>query len=542
MTVAKKMSLLVLSALVGILLLGVISHHQIGKVYERANVANVDTVPSIRDLDRAYTAISNLRTDLWRHIVLTDPAAVAEMEAKMRDRLRVVDDALADYEKNDVSDGKDRAMLAADRAAVQAYDNLRQSVMQLSREQKDAEAIALLMNAPEGSRVGAVFEEHREFNAKLGAEAARQAEDARDIALRLLVAVAAATLLAVGGLGLFITRNLLRQLGGEPDYAARIANRMAQGDLTVAVATRPGDDSSLLCAIAAMADKLSGIIGDVRGAADALASASEQVSATAQSMSQASSEQAASVEQTSAAVEQMSSSITQNTANARSTDSMASQAARQAEQGGVAVRDTVAAMRSIAGKIGIVDDIAYQTNLLALNAAIEAARAGEHGKGFAVVAAEVRKLAERSQVAAQEIGELAGGSVDKAELAGKLLDEMVPAITRTSVLVQEIAAGSEEQSVGAGQINMAMGQLSQTTQLNASSSEQLAATAEEMSSQAIQLQELVRYFKVADTQAPARTPARGVVLEMAPARRAAAMRPVVHAARRPADEADFVPF
>jgi methyl-accepting chemotaxis protein len=251
--------------------------------------------------------------------------------------------------------------------------------------------------------------------------------------------------------------------------------------------------------------KLSQVIGEVRGAADALSSASEEVSATAQSMSQATSEQAASVEETSASVEQMSASINQNTENAKVTDGMASQAAKQAIEGGEAVTQTVTAMKQIAGKIGIIDDIAYQTNLLALNAAIEAARAGEHGKGFAVVAAEVRKLAERSQVAAQEIGELASGSVEKAESAGKLLGEIVPAISKTSDLVQEISAASEEQSSGVSQVNTAMEQLNQITQQNASSSEELAATAEEMSGQATQLQNLMAFFKVdgAANSAPA---------------------------------------
>jgi methyl-accepting chemotaxis protein len=202
------------------------------------------------------------------------------------------------------------------------------------------------------------------------------------------------------------------------------------------------------------------------------------------------------VEETSASVEQMSASINQNTENAKVTDGMASGAAKQAVEGGEAVQQTVSAMKQIAGKIGIIDDIAYQTNLLALNAAIEAARAGEHGKGFAVVAAEVRKLAERSQVAAQEIGELAGGSVEKAESAGKLLSEIVPSISKTSDLVQEIAAASEEQSAGVGQINTAMGQLNQITQQNASASEELAATAEEMSGQAMQLQNLMAFFKI----------------------------------------------
>jgi methyl-accepting chemotaxis protein len=174
---------------------------------------------------------------------------------------------------------------------------------------------------------------------------------------------------------------------------------------------------------------------------------------------------------------------------------MASKTNKEAADGGSAVSQTVTAMKQIATKIGIVDDIAYQTNLLALNAAIEAARAGEHGKGFAVVAAEVRKLAERSQLAAKEIGDLAGNSVATAERAGKLLDEIVPSIQKTSELVQEIAAASSEQSESVVQIGGAMGQLSKATQQNASASEELAATSEELSGQADQLQQSIAFFK-----------------------------------------------
>jgi len=195
-------------------------------------------------------------------------------------------------------------------------------------------------------------------------------------------------------------------------------------------------------------------------------------------------------------MEQMTASISQNTENAKVTDGMASKSAKEAAEGGDAVSKTVEDMKSIAGKIGIIDDIAYQTNLLALNAAIEAARAGDHGKGFAVVAAEVRKLAERSQIAAQEIGNLASSSVKQAERAGTLLNEMVPSIRKTSDLVQEIASASQEQSSGVAQINGAMGQLNQTTQQNASASEELAATAEELGAQANELQQTMTFFKL----------------------------------------------
>jgi methyl-accepting chemotaxis protein len=285
--------------------------------------------------------------------------------------------------------------------------------------------------------------------------------------------------------------------GASIDDVVRVMGAMSEGDLTQTI-DKPyeGAYGELKKYANNTVAKLAQVVSEVNANAEGLAAASEEVSATANSLAQAASEQAAGVEETSASVEQMTASVAQNTDNAKVTDAMASRAATEATEGGEAVRSTVSAMKQIAAKVLIIDDIAYQTNLLALNAAIEAARAGEHGKGFAVVAAEVRKLAERSQIAAQEIGEVATSSVSLAEQAGQMLGAMVPNIKKTSELVQEITAASEEQSSGLAQINGAIAQLSQTTQQNAAGSEELASTAEQMSSQAEELQQAMSFFKI----------------------------------------------
>jgi methyl-accepting chemotaxis protein len=460
------------------------------------------------------------------------------------------------------------------------------AAMALSGKQKEAYKYYMDNASAAGKVLRTTVQKLADFEQKLNTdEVAKDRATYQNARLSMIGLGVMAALMAVLS-AILVTRSILKQLGGEPAYAAELVQAVAGGNLDVTVQIKHGDSSSMLFAVSNMVDrlkrviagqaalvaaanrgdftvqvelnglagfqkemgaglnqlvtttgssvddvarvmkalsegdltqtidkdyegsfgqmkeyangtvlKLSMIIGEVNGAANALASASEQVSTTAQSLSQAASEQASGVEETSASMEQITASIAQNTDNAKVTDGMASKAAGEAAEGGEAVKDTVSAMKQIAQKIGIIDDIAYQTNLLALNAAIEAARAGDHGKGFAVVAAEVRKLAERSQVAALEISTVATSSVEAAVRAGNLLDQIVPSIKKTSDLVQEISAASQEQSIGVGQINSAVTQLSQTTQQNATSSEELASTAEEMSGQAEQLQQTMSFFK-----------------------------------------------
>ncbi|MEW5817696.1 MAG: methyl-accepting chemotaxis protein, partial [Spirochaetota bacterium] len=291
-------------------------------------------------------------------------------------------------------------------------------------------------------------------------------------------------------------KNNLNMLIDAENEVIAIAERIASGDLMIEnLKTRCSADR-LMKALSNMVNELTEIVAGIQMVADQVASGSEEMSSTAQQMSEGATEQAAAAEEVSSSMEQMGANIRQNADNALQTEKIAKKSAEDAESGGKAVLETVSAMKEIALKTNIIEEIARQTNLLALNAAIEAARAGEHGKGFAVVASEVRKLAERSQKAAGEISELSSRSVSVAEKAGEMLSKIVPDIKHTAELVQEISAASNEQNTGAEQINHAIMQLDQVIQQNASASEESASMAEELSSQAEQLQTTIGYFKI----------------------------------------------
>ncbi|HEX5339153.1 MAG TPA: methyl-accepting chemotaxis protein [Gallionella sp.] len=454
-----------------------------------SDMAMMERVSMVNDLVKA-NALDSLEL-----VVESDAGRRAKISEQIDGRKKTIG-GLVEYLNKDLADSpQDVELLAKMKERRKPYVASLDSVMGLMAEGKrdDAGMIVSEEVMPTMKPFLASIQKLNGYqNEKVDASVA-MIKEASDSVRKIAIAVGASVVLLGIAIAFFITRSITRPLGDALD----VANKIAEGDLTVKIGETGKDETGrLLAAVQRVAEKLAAVIGEVRNSADTLALSSQQVSATAQSMSQSTNEQAASVEETSASVEQMGASINQNAENAKVTEGMAAQAAKQATDGGAVVKETVTAMKQIAGKIGIIDDIAYQTNLLALNAAIEAARAGEQGKGFAVVAAEVRKLAERSQVAAQEISELADSSVGKAERAGKLLGEIVPAINKTSGLVQEITVASEEQSSGVAQINTAMSQLNNITQQNASVTEELAATAEEMNTQAEQLQQMMGFFKV----------------------------------------------
>jgi len=302
-------------------------------------------------------------------------------------------------------------------------------------------------------------------------------------------------------LGVFVAIYFARNMSLSISNTVSVMSAINDGDLDVKPLSvhpkGPRDElEELGAAVNSMSSKLREVVSNVQGAAESVTQGSGELAATSQSLSEGATNQASSVEEVSASMEEMTANIEQNTDNARQTEKIARQAASDAKRGGESVSKTVEAMRQIADKIAIIEEIARQTNLLALNAAIEAARAGEHGKGFAVVAAEVRKLAERSGVAAAEISELSADSVDIAEEAGKMLEKMVPDIIQTAELVQEIATSSDEQQSGSNQIKNAMLELDRVVQQNSAESEEVAASSEELAGHAGLLEETIGYFRL----------------------------------------------
>jgi methyl-accepting chemotaxis protein len=524
-------------ALVLIILLATlgVSAVRMGKLSGEINGIVAEQFPKTVIANAIISGVNAQAIAMRNAVIFNDPKIVKQQLDKVKSMDDAIKSEMPQLEKMLTSDDEKLMMNSVTEAGSQYVGGLEQFTKLVGANKLvDANNLLIKDIAPQQETYIAAINDLISYQSDQVDESGKQALVVYKSTRILIGGLAALSVVLALIIAAWVTRSVTRPIGIAVDAAHRLAN----GDLTVKIAAQSKDETGqLLSAMGDMVTKLSQIITDVRTSANSLSGASDQVNATAQSLSQAASEQAASVEETSASIEQMTASISQNAENAKVTDGMATKAAKEATEGGQSVKQTVQAMKAIAAKIGIIDDIAYQTNLLALNAAIEAARAGDHGKGFAVVAAEVRKLAERAQVAAREISEVAGNSVTLAEQAGKLLDEIVPAISKTSDLVQEIAAASEEQSTGVAQVNTAMNQLNQLTQQNASASEELAATSEEMTAQAEQLQELMEFFKTTEAAVQAAEAQTTVATKSAPAGKSAETSAPVAA-----DEKDFVRF
>ncbi len=496
---------------------------QMGTVNDKSTELASNWLPSVDISGRLNTATSDFRSAGLQHVISQDETNMKGWTEEM-DRLKAEIDKQRQAYIPRISGDEERALYEDFSKKWDAYLPLHEKALTFSSRNDTANAMAIYNG--EAKRVydeaSQALTTLSDYNSKGGAKASDEAD----------AIYSSSSILVMSGIGLcvvlgfaiatYIVRDILKTLGGEPDYVRQIVRSVADGDLTVQANLRKGDTESLLAAVQSMVQQLLGIVGGALSASDQVSSGSQQLSSASEQISQGATEQASSAEEASASMEEMASNIKQNADNAAQTEKIARQSARDAEASGDAVSKAVSAMRVIAEKISIVQEIARQTDLLALNAAVEAARAGEHGKGFAVVASEVRKLAERSQAAAAEISGLSGETVKTATEAGDMLNRLVPDIRKTAELVAEISAACREQDIGAAQINEAIQQLDKVTQQNAGASEEMSATSEELAAQAEELQTSIAFFRVED--ANHRQPARVA----APAKRAA------QAARAPA--------
>ncbi|RQO33532.1 methyl-accepting chemotaxis protein [Herminiimonas sp. KBW02] len=471
-------------------------------------------------------------------------------------RYMVAADAQIQKAKNLFYSEKGKEILAKYETIVKEYEAQVFKGLELGAKEKLHERSSELSEVLVQTRISAnlldemltELSKQKEANAQI---ASAQSTVSYESALTMMLVLVGCSVIAGISLGLLITRNINKQLGGEPGYAAEIASRIADGDLTGNIQLKGNDKSSLLFAMKTMRDSLVSIVGNVRIGTDTIATASSQIATGNLDLSSRTEEQASSLEETASSMEELTSTVRQNVENARQANQMAMSAADVASKGGVVVAQVVETMgaidasaKKIVDIIGVIDGIAFQTNILALNAAVEAARAGEQGRGFAVVASEVRSLAHRSASAAKEIKQLIGDSVEKVDAGGKLvaeagatMDEVVGSVRKVTDVMSEIMAASQEQSAGIEQVNQAIGQMDQVTQQNAALVEEAAAAAESLQDQAANLAQIVSVFRLEAGQSALRQAAPSIAAPAVQSTSKPKLLPVKTAANSPSMQA-----
>jgi len=545
-TIKLKLALSFGFLVVLIAVLGIFSLSQIGNVNGKANEIATNWMPSVDTSNRLNTMTSDFRIAELQHVISQDDAGMKRWLGEQNQLADSIAKLQSKYETL-IGSSEERALFENFQQLWKEYMKFHEKAVDLSSRNETDKAMGIYNG--EGKKVyddaSNALLKLVEYNSAGGNKAAAEGVAIYDSAKLLVISGIGFCAVVAIAIAIWISMSIVRGLKrgielsdavaiGDLNYeinhpandeikdlinsmqrmtsnlrnTAQIADQIANGDLTVTPAPL-SDKDTLGQSLQMMVERLRGVVGDAIAAGQNVSSGSQQLSSASEQVSQGATEQASSAEEASASMEEMAANIKQNADNAAQTEKIARQSSKDAEASGEAVNRAVGAMRTIAEKISIVQEIARQTDLLALNAAVEAARAGEHGKGFAVVASEVRKLAERSQAAAAEISTLSGETVQVATQAGEMLNKLVPDIRKTAELISEISAACREQDIGASQINEAIQQLDKVTQQNAGASEQMSATSEELAAQAEELQASIAFFKVENGSGRRLTPPAG---------------------------------
>ena len=504
---------LVLFFLVAVTIVGIFRMSEIQDRLDR--VVSVNNVVSRLVIDMRNNVADRI-SSLKVLTLMTDPA---DMEPEMN-QIKARADKYAEAQKklSDVfareGSAEEKALLVQikDSEALAQTAIAKASALWLGNDAESATRVLIKEIRPPQKKWMEALDKLAALEEKMSAQAQTEAESGFNAARNMMIVLG----LVAGVLGVlaawFITRGLLKQLGGEPDYTAKIASSIAAGDLSIRIDTEQAAQGSLLMEVREMRNSLKGIVGQVRGGTETIGTASREIAAGNIDLSSRTEMQASALEKTASAMEELTSTVKQNADNAREANALAATASDVARKGGEVVAQVVDTMGSIntsANKIvdiiGVIDGIAFQTNILALNAAVEAARAGEQGRGFAVVASEVRNLAQRSAAAAKEIKTLIGDSVEKVERGSKLvgqagvtMDEVVASVKRVTDIMSEIANASQEQSAGIEQVNLSIIEMDSMTQQNAALVEEAAAAAQSLQDQASELSRVVSIFKLVE--------------------------------------------